>query len=241
MKKYFFVAILLLMPFAASYAQDMIVKKDASEIEAKVISVTPDKVTYKKWSNPDGPTYEMPQSDIFFIRYQNGEKEVFNEFSSGKSGGIRSHNKKVRFQGYAHLGADFNSVMGGPTLDISAGVRITDYFYAGLELGFHTLMADLYITDFQAMYPYSVFMVGGYVPIGLNMKGYLPVSKKFMPYINCTLGGAIGCIDFGDEGFFHCNVGAGFDLGRFSFGIGYMNLGGSMDNGYVKLGYRFGR
>ena len=240
MKKSVVVIVLSVLFVATASAQDRIVKNDASEIEAKVITVSPDKVTYKKWSNPDGPTYEMMRSDIFFIRYQNGEKEILNDFSRETKPESKSDRKKISFQAYSYLGADFNSAMGGPTLDVSAGVRITDYFYAGLETGFHTMMADLYVSTSYALYPYSVFMVGGYIPIGLNMKGYLPVTEKFMPYLNCTLGGAMGCIDFSGRAFY-CNVGTGFDLGRFSFGIGYMNLGGSMHNGYVKLGYKFGK
>ena len=72
MKKSFVVIVLSVLFVATASAQDRIVKNDASEIEAKVITVSPDKVTYKKWSNPDGPTYEMMRSDIFFIRYQRG-------------------------------------------------------------------------------------------------------------------------------------------------------------------------
>ena len=57
-------------------AQDVIVLKNANEIEAKVSAISPDAVTYKRWRNIDGPTYTMPKSDILYIKYQNGEKDI---------------------------------------------------------------------------------------------------------------------------------------------------------------------
>lgn len=58
-------------------AQDLIFKTDASPIEAKVMEITPTEVRYKRFSNPDGPTYVLPVKDIRYIEYPNGEKEVF--------------------------------------------------------------------------------------------------------------------------------------------------------------------
>lgn len=74
-------AISLLVAFACGIvtaaAQDLIVKRDASRIEAKVSEVAPDAVRYKRWSNPDGPTYVLPVAQIDYIRYANGETERF--------------------------------------------------------------------------------------------------------------------------------------------------------------------
>ena len=56
-------------------AQDLIVKTDAAKIEAKVIEITPEAVRYKRFSNPDGPTYVLPVAQIHYIQYANGEKE----------------------------------------------------------------------------------------------------------------------------------------------------------------------
>ena len=58
-------------------AQDLIVKIDATKIEAKVIEITPDAVRYKRFSNPDGPTYVLPVKEIHYIQYANGEKEYY--------------------------------------------------------------------------------------------------------------------------------------------------------------------
>ena len=58
-------------------AQDLIVKTDASKIEANVVEVSPESVRYKRFSNPDGPTYVLPVTEIHYIRYANGEKEFY--------------------------------------------------------------------------------------------------------------------------------------------------------------------
>ena len=60
-------------------AQDIIVlnNNSADEIEAKVVEVSQTEVKYKKWSYQDGPTFTIPASDIFVIKYKNGEKQRF--------------------------------------------------------------------------------------------------------------------------------------------------------------------
>lgn len=62
---------------ATAAAQDMIIKRDASRIEARVTEISPAEVRYKRFSNPDGPTYVLPVSEIAAIRYANGEEERF--------------------------------------------------------------------------------------------------------------------------------------------------------------------
>lgn len=58
-------------------AQDRIVRLNDQTIEARVLEITPDEVRYKRFSNPDGPTYILPTKDIRYILYQNGEREEF--------------------------------------------------------------------------------------------------------------------------------------------------------------------
>ena len=71
---------LSVMCMTGSYAsaQDLIVKKDGSVIQAKVIKIGTSEVEYKKWSNQDGPQYSIAISDILAINYKNGEKETFD-------------------------------------------------------------------------------------------------------------------------------------------------------------------
>lgn len=60
-------------------AQDIITKRNGDEIQAKIIEVSDTDIRYKKWSNPDGPSYTMKTADIFMIKYQNGDKDVFKD------------------------------------------------------------------------------------------------------------------------------------------------------------------
>ena len=77
MKKTILLLVAALCGVLTAAAQDLIVKTDATKVEAKVTEITPDAVRYKRFSNPDGPTYVLPVADIDYIRYANGEKERF--------------------------------------------------------------------------------------------------------------------------------------------------------------------
>ena len=76
--KYVFL-LLALFCFAGSYAQDVIILKNGDEIEAMVTEVLPDDIKYKKATNLSGPTYTLQKSKIFIIRYQSGDKDVFDK------------------------------------------------------------------------------------------------------------------------------------------------------------------
>ena len=45
-------------------AQDLIVKKDGTVIQAKVTKIGTSEVEYKKWSNQDGPQYSIAIADV---------------------------------------------------------------------------------------------------------------------------------------------------------------------------------
>ncbi len=77
MKKMLLSAVVLCGGALCAEAQDRIVKRDASEVEALVLEIAPDAVRYKRFSNPEGPTYVLPASEIDFIRFANGETECF--------------------------------------------------------------------------------------------------------------------------------------------------------------------
>jgi hypothetical protein len=66
-----------LIIFSSSFSQDMIYKSDGSAIPAKIVSVDKEEVKYKKFANPDGPTYIIYISKIDKIIYENGYEEFF--------------------------------------------------------------------------------------------------------------------------------------------------------------------
>ena len=63
-------------------AQDVIVKKDGTTIQSRVIEINATEIKYKKWSNQEGPLYSINRSEIMSINYQNGEIEKFAELNS---------------------------------------------------------------------------------------------------------------------------------------------------------------
>ncbi len=59
-------------------AQDIITKKDGSEIRAKVQEVKLNEIRYKIFGNDNSPIYTLSKSDIFMIKYENGDKDLFD-------------------------------------------------------------------------------------------------------------------------------------------------------------------
>ncbi len=96
MKKQLILAAALLCAASAAEAQDLIVKRNAQaeEIPAKVIEVGKDQIRYRKFSNPEGPIYTISRSEVFFIRYENGEKEVITAYDAPDNSSDNSSDKR---------------------------------------------------------------------------------------------------------------------------------------------------
>lgn len=70
--------LLLLLFSMTAMAQDIIVKKDGTAIQAIVTEILSSDVKYKKFSNPNGPTYTIAIADLISITYENGDVDRFN-------------------------------------------------------------------------------------------------------------------------------------------------------------------
>jgi hypothetical protein len=77
MKKFYVFIFVAFICNSALFAQDIITLKNGEEIKAKVQEIGLDNVKYKKYENQAGPTYTLMKSDIFMIKYENGDKDVF--------------------------------------------------------------------------------------------------------------------------------------------------------------------
>lgn len=77
MRNYF--AALLFLFVSALHAQDVLVKVDSSRIQVKVITVTDKVITYKSYSNQDGPVYEISRRYVARIQYENGTVERYGK------------------------------------------------------------------------------------------------------------------------------------------------------------------
>jgi hypothetical protein len=76
---FIFTVVLVLIASISTYAQDVIVTKNAEKISAQVTEIDVDVVRYKKFDNQEGPTYTVKKTEIATIIYQNGQVEVFEQ------------------------------------------------------------------------------------------------------------------------------------------------------------------
>lgn len=76
-----FILFLTLLYTGICFGQDVIIMKDGDEIEAKVTEILKDNIKYKRASNPTGPTYTISKSKVFMIRYESGDKDIFDEIN----------------------------------------------------------------------------------------------------------------------------------------------------------------
>ncbi len=59
-------------------AQDNIILKNGTEIQGKVLEVSPSEIKYRRQDNLEGPVYTTGTRDIILIKYANGTKDVLN-------------------------------------------------------------------------------------------------------------------------------------------------------------------
>ncbi len=94
---------LLALPFVlfsmTSFCQDIITKKDGSEIQAKILEVTPSEIKYKSFDNQSGPTFTVLISQLLLIKYENGTNEVFNKNATSIVSSTSSEASDLNFQG----------------------------------------------------------------------------------------------------------------------------------------------
>ena len=249
MKRFLLIAIASLGMSLSTMAQDIIVLKNSNEIQAKIQTIGHDDITYLKWDNINGPSYILSKSEIFFIKYANGQKDTFANMETYQSEPLRpiqakrnyqEEYTKAEFQGYSYLGTDFTSEFGGPSLDFSFGVRTSKYFYIGGGVGWHNLIGTIYYEGYYNYYEYTAWLP--YLTFTSDLKAYIPTHEHFCPRLDLSFGGCVDAIDA--LAGFYMSFGAGFDYRRFSFGIGYQMpviADEILPLGYVRLGVRFGK
>ena len=126
---------------------------------------------------------------------------------------------------------------GGPSADITAGVRFNRYCFLGVETGF-----DSFGKQIQYCESYTV-KHEAFVPLALNAKGLLPYGKRCCPFIEGSFGGYFGVMDLHSNGLY-LKSGLGFEFNRLVVSAGYTGLpvnGYFRNLGYVRFGFRIGR
>lgn len=121
----------------------------------------------------------------------------------------------IKYQGEVDLGysvgvGTFST--GRVNLHTVQGVKISDYFSAGLGLGldyYHDLYSDVGSGEL-------------FVPIFLNMKGYIPITSKLSPFVSLDLGYGIGATEgVSGCGGFLWSPSVGLRYNHFKFQVGY--------------------
>lgn len=106
-------------------AQDIIRTKDGRSIEAKIVSVNDASLTYKRFNNPNGPTFSMALNQIESIQYENGTGDVY----AGRTTTYYSEKKYKELKGL-YTKRDYNKTTGQPYSPLLAGVA--SYIIPGL-------------------------------------------------------------------------------------------------------------
>ena len=209
----------ILLPLTI-FAQDKIYKPDGSQIEVKVLEITPNEIKYKKYSNLDGPVYTIYKSDVLLIVYENGESEVFTT----KSSEIEKFEEKESEYGKRIF--SFNPV----TLPFS-------YLSISYEVIKESGKTGLKI-------PIYIGYRGGYFASGLDMKIYPTGQGKVKYFIgpSTQLGLLYEYTIYGNE-FFDSNSLYKFRTSDFVFASLMLNHGVSINLDYstnIALGMKVG-
>ena len=248
MKKILFIFVCTLI-FGTTSAQDIILKKNADEIPAKVLKIGNTEIEYKKWSNIDGPTYTIATNDVFIIKYQNGTKDVI-------SGSLTNTKSKItstfpKYQG--EIAAAFGLGVGEVSSYINTnrilvetvhGVRINPYLFTGLGLGFNYFYESIDIVNNYGRVVSNYNGAGVLSPF-INLKGYYPVTEKFAVYFSLDLGAAFGVAGWAEGTEFYTSVGPGINWGnrkgspRGDFSIRFQHMGTGMNAILFRIGFGF--
>lgn len=77
MKQFIITVFLILFTTETLFAQDIITKKDGTDIKSEVLEVGVTEIRYKNFANLDGPIYSIPKKDVMMVTYKNGQRDVF--------------------------------------------------------------------------------------------------------------------------------------------------------------------
>jgi len=76
--RHLFILCSLLLFATRSHAQDVLLQTNGEELSGKVLTITPDSITYLSGEAGRIDTVRLAASSIFLIRYANGAKEVLH-------------------------------------------------------------------------------------------------------------------------------------------------------------------
>ena len=262
MKKVFLTLAVIIGFGIAANAQDIILKKDGSEIKAKVIEVTDQQLKYKDFEFQNGPTRNINISEVFMVTYENGQKEVFNKLNETNTASSNSKQSSAPYKQPSAtncakkvaLGVDIG--VGGSFLGLS-GLRSVAFFAPalGMRAMYHfnpyfgvDFIKVNWITDILTSGAYSGYTMRLQIMPGI--RGNSPAFFKCMSgYAAFRLGYGM---DFGEEHYqglcleteiglnFTPTVFAGFAYNYHKY-CGYGYYGIAMHTLSFRLGFNLGK
>lgn len=214
LKLFSFIACMILcgMTFN-SFSQDVILLSNGNEIEAKIIKVGNSEIEYKKWSNQDGPTFTEQKNNIFMIKYQNGEKDVFNQLIKDENQIASESNAVIKPQ----------STNENKTTSINVKNKSENKIFFGINAGVGPNIIDGYNSYYRELYTYlslsatlgvdlafpigDVFAVGPYFSAGFDAEDLATIFGawtmfRFKNNAAIMVGGGANVLPgYGDWGF----------------------------------------
>jgi len=154
MKKAFIFLMLIIGFGIITNAQDIILKKDGSEIKAKVLEITDQQIKYKDFDFQSGPIRNINISEVFLVTYENGQREVFTKLnesnaSSPKRQSVTNCAKKTALGLDIGLGGSFYTILNEKSPSSFApalGIRVMHHFnpYFGVDFLRVNWITDLF-------------------------------------------------------------------------------------------------
>ena len=160
--------------------QDIIVKKNGDEINAKVEQVLDKEIMYRKFENLTGPIYSIAKADVFMIKYENGSKDVFESQPA---------------TAYTQPQTSRRSITGSDIAPAKAGA-IINYSVAAPVMAFGLLSAFTEDDDMKVTYgtiAAAIFGVG--TPVGAIITGAARRNTGVEGSLGLRIGGWVsyGC------------------------------------------------
>lgn len=230
---------------STTVAQDLIVCRDAEEINAKVLRSGGSKIEYTLSGNSGGTVYTISSRDVLYVKYGDGRKEVFDNTPAIPKRLLAQYKDSYpHYQGEVSVGYALGVGQISKYINTSRvvvetvhGVRLSPYAFFGAGVGlnyFYGSKSGDKASDGAGVG--SVFV---------NAKGYYPVSKGTSLYLSADLGASVGVWNMPDMADIYTAVGPGVSIGnprdrlRFDLGVRYQYMGTGTSAVLFRIGLGF--
>lgn len=111
-------------------AKEVMTLLNGEEIEVEIVTLGTNDISYKKASNPDGPTYTTPRDKVFFILYEDGTKEIITPLNARTTTPQPAAERQPLYTGASEMTVDTTPV---PEKNYFPHIS----FYPRASIGFH--------------------------------------------------------------------------------------------------------